>query len=63
MARTFTNQAVDLSKLDSVQAKLLSEMVIVVDEDDNQIGADTKKNCHLMTNINTGFSSPSLHNC
>ncbi|KAF9090791.1 isopentenyl-diphosphate delta-isomerase idi1 [Mortierella sp. GBA35] len=42
---------VDLSMYDDEQVKLMEEMCIVLDRDDRRIGADTKKNCHLMTNI------------
>ncbi len=34
--------------------RLLSEECILVDEDDTAIGPDTKKNCHLNTNIQAG---------
>ncbi|OUM67309.1 hypothetical protein PIROE2DRAFT_40180, partial [Piromyces sp. E2] len=33
------------------KVKLMQEMCILVDENDNRIGAETKKNCHLMENI------------
>ncbi|CAG8557608.1 3136_t:CDS:2, partial [Scutellospora calospora] len=33
----------------------MEEMCILVDENDNKLGADTKKNCHLMENINKGL--------
>ena len=46
--------AVDLSRLDASQVKLLSEQCILVDEDDQAIGSDTKKNCHLNVNIEAG---------
>ncbi|KAG0326437.1 isopentenyl-diphosphate delta-isomerase idi1 [Podila humilis] len=42
---------VDLSAYDDEQVKLMEEMCIVLDRDDKRIGADSKKNCHLMTNI------------
>ncbi|KAF9963436.1 isopentenyl-diphosphate delta-isomerase idi1 [Mortierella alpina] len=42
---------VDLSSYDDEQVKLMEEMCIVIDRDDNRIGADSKKTCHLMTNI------------
>ncbi|KAI9137048.1 NUDIX hydrolase domain-like protein [Paraphysoderma sedebokerense] len=47
--------AVDLNGYDPEQVKLMEEMCIVIDENDKAIGADTKKNCHLMTNINAGL--------
>ena len=45
------NTAVDCSKLDETQIKLMDERCILVDRDDNIIGSETKKNCHLKTNI------------
>ncbi|XP_074049321.1 isopentenyl-diphosphate Delta-isomerase 1 [Macrotis lagotis] len=41
--------------LDEQQVQLLAEMCILIDEDDNKIGADTKKNCHLNENIDKGL--------
>lgn len=41
--------------LDQKQVQLLSEMCILIDEDDRKIGADTKKNCHLNSNIDKGL--------
>ncbi|RGB30408.1 NUDIX hydrolase domain-like protein [Rhizophagus diaphanus] len=46
---------VNLDKYDDEQVKLMQEMCIVVSEKDEKIGADTKKNCHLMENINKGL--------
>lgn len=43
--------------LDEKQVQLLSEMCILIDEDDRKIGADTKKNCHLNSNIDKGIST------
>ena len=37
------------------QINLMSEKCILVDENDNQIGSETKKNCHLIKNINNGM--------
>ncbi|KFM62681.1 Isopentenyl-diphosphate Delta-isomerase 1, partial [Stegodyphus mimosarum] len=45
----------NLSNFDPVQVRLLDEMCIAVDENDNVIGPRTKKDCHLMTNINKGL--------
>ncbi|KAG0027616.1 isopentenyl-diphosphate delta-isomerase idi1 [Podila clonocystis] len=42
---------VDLSSYDDEQVKLMEEMCIVLDRDDKRIGANSKKECHLMTNI------------
>ncbi|GAB1297907.1 Isopentenyl-diphosphate delta-isomerase 2 [Apodemus speciosus] len=41
--------------LDELQIKRLEEMCIVIDKQDKIIGADTKKNCHLMENIDKGL--------
>lgn len=40
--------------LDEKQVQLLAEMCILIDEDDRKIGAETKKNCHLNSNIDNG---------
>lgn len=48
------HMTVDLSRLDGSQVKLLSERCILVDENDQAIGWDTKKNCHLNVNIEAG---------
>lgn len=47
--------------LDEKQVQLLAEMCILIDENDQRIGADTKKNCHLNTNIEKGELSLLLH--
>ena len=41
--------------LDETQIKLLQEECIVIDDDDNNIGSDSKKACHLLENINKGW--------
>lgn len=41
--------------LDDKQVQLLSEMCILIDENDRKIGAETKKNCHLNSNIDKGL--------
>lgn len=46
---------VDLSKHDSTQIKLLSEQCILVSPEDEVLGSDTKKNCHLNANIDSGL--------
>lgn len=43
-----------LAAADDVQRELMAEMVILVDENDNQTGKATKKDSHLMVNINAG---------
>ena len=40
--------------LDDTQVQLLAEQCIVVDRDDNVIGAASKKECHLYENIQKG---------
>ncbi|CAM0136640.1 isopentenyl-diphosphate delta-isomerase idi1 [Umbelopsis sp. WA50703] len=47
--------APDLKNYDEEQVRLMEEMCIVIDENDNRIGADSKKTCHLMENINKGL--------
>ena len=47
--------AVDLSTLDETQVQLLAEECILVDESDKVVGSDTKKNCHLNSNIEKGL--------
>ncbi|KAL7887647.1 hypothetical protein AOLI_G00053680 [Acnodon oligacanthus] len=42
-------------ELDQKQVQLLSEMCILIDEHDKRTGADTKKNCHLNSNIDKGL--------
>uniref|UniRef100_A0A668ASF1 isopentenyl-diphosphate Delta-isomerase n=1 Tax=Myripristis murdjan TaxID=586833 RepID=A0A668ASF1_9TELE len=37
---------INTDNLDEKQVQLLSEMCILIDENDRKIGADTKKNCH-----------------
>ncbi|KCV72126.1 isopentenyl-diphosphate delta-isomerase [Fonticula alba] len=46
---------VDLSSYDPVQAEFMLETIVVVDNDDNPIGYDTKVNCHLVENIDKGL--------
>lgn len=45
---------VNTDHLDEQQVQLLAEMCILIDENDNKIGAETKKNCHLNENIDKG---------
>ncbi|KAF8168111.1 NUDIX hydrolase domain-like protein [Crassisporium funariophilum] len=47
--------SVDLSSYDPEQSRLMDERCILVDENDNAIGAVDKKTCHLMENINKGL--------
>ncbi|KAF4087792.1 hypothetical protein AMELA_G00074660 [Ameiurus melas] len=46
---------INTDNLDEKQVRLLAEMCIVIDENDRKIGADTKKNCHLNSNIGKGL--------
>ena len=41
--------------LDPTQASLLEEACILVDEGDQVVGCETKRNCHLNTNIRQGM--------
>ncbi|GAA99548.1 uncharacterized protein L969DRAFT_47516 [Mixia osmundae IAM 14324] len=41
----------DETLYDAEQIKLMEERLIVLDKDDNPIGEDSKKTCHLMQNI------------
>ncbi|XP_063308309.1 isopentenyl-diphosphate Delta-isomerase 1 [Pelobates fuscus] len=50
-----TMPEINTDSLDSQQVQLLAEMCILIDEDDQKIGADTKKNCHLNVNIDKGL--------
>ncbi|KAM9233076.1 isopentenyl-diphosphate Delta-isomerase 1 [Leptosomus discolor] len=52
---TVTMPEVNTDHLDEQQVQLLAEMCILIDENDNKIGADTKKNCHLNENIDKGL--------
>ncbi|KAK0208223.1 Isopentenyldiphosphate isomerase [Desarmillaria ectypa] len=47
--------SIDLTNYDPEQSKLMDERCILVDEEDNAIGAMDKKTCHLMDNINKGL--------
>jgi isopentenyl-diphosphate delta-isomerase len=40
-----------MSNLDPEQLRLMGEMCILVNDQDEPLGPETKKNCHLMTNI------------
>lgn len=46
---------IDLSNYDPEQSRLMDERCILVDEEDNALGAADKKTCHLMENINKGL--------
>lgn len=46
---------INTEHLDEKQVRLLAEMCILIDENDHRTGADTKKNCHLNSNIDKGL--------
>nr|XP_057915736.1 isopentenyl-diphosphate Delta-isomerase 1 [Doryrhamphus excisus] len=46
---------ITVDHLDQKQVQLLSEMCILIDDNDQRVGADTKKNCHLNSNIDKGL--------
>ncbi|XP_042330101.1 isopentenyl-diphosphate Delta-isomerase 1 isoform X2 [Sceloporus undulatus] len=46
---------INTDDLDEQQVQLLAEMCILIDENDNRIGSETKKNCHLNENIDKGL--------
>lgn len=45
---------INMDNLDEKQVQLLAEMCILIDDNDRKIGADSKKNCHLNSNIDKG---------
>ncbi|KAL8928904.1 MAG: hypothetical protein Q9172_000742 [Xanthocarpia lactea] len=45
----------DLQGYDEEQIRLMDEVCIVLDSDDNPIGSASKKVCHLMRNIDNGL--------
>lgn len=47
--------SIDVAQYDEEQVRLMEEMCIVVDSEDNVLGYETKKNCHLMSRINEGL--------
>ncbi|KAI7868238.1 isopentenyl pyrophosphate isomerase [Spinellus fusiger] len=47
--------SLNLDDYDQEQARLMEEMCIIIDENDKAIGAESKKTCHLMDNINKGM--------
>ncbi|KAK8864322.1 isopentenyl-diphosphate Delta-isomerase [Kwoniella newhampshirensis] len=46
---------VDLNAYDEEQVKMMEERCILVTPDDKAYGEDSKKTCHLMSNINQGL--------
>ncbi|XP_062848110.1 isopentenyl-diphosphate Delta-isomerase 1 [Trichomycterus rosablanca] len=61
LTRSFNSKAglrmpeINTDNLDEKQVSLLAEMCIVINENDQKTGADTKKNCHLNSNISKGL--------
>ena len=45
----------ELKKYDQTQVNLFNEKCILVDQNDKPLGPETKKNCHLIENINKGM--------
>lgn len=45
----------DLSGYDQDQVRYMEEMCILLDQNDQDIGSASKKECHLMTNISKGM--------
>ncbi|KAG0420515.1 hypothetical protein HPB47_003452 [Ixodes persulcatus] len=54
-ASAASESAVNLDSFDPTQVQLLEEQCILVDEQDRVLGSGSKKDCHLMTNINKGL--------
>jgi isopentenyl-diphosphate delta-isomerase len=54
-AQTARAQDADLAGYDEEQIRLMDEVCIVLDENDNPIGSASKKVCHLMENIEKGL--------
>ncbi|KAF8463507.1 NUDIX hydrolase domain-like protein [Kalaharituber pfeilii] len=50
-----SHDSAELSGYDEEQVRLMDEVCIVLDEDDNPIGSASKKICHLMKNIEQGL--------
>lgn len=46
---------INTDDLDEKQVQLLAEMCILIDENDHKTGAESKKNCHLNSNIDKGL--------
>jgi len=53
--RTPNSTNTDLEGYDEEQIRLMDEVCIVLDTDDNPIGSASKKVCHLMKNIDEGL--------
>lgn len=48
------SKALNLDEFDPTQVQLLEEQCILVDEQDRVLGSGSKKDCHLLENINKG---------
>lgn len=53
-SRKMPENEINTDSLDEKQVQLLAEMCILIDENDRKTGADSKKNCHLNSNIEKG---------
>jgi isopentenyl-diphosphate delta-isomerase len=49
---------INTNHLDEKSVYFVAKMCILIDENGNKIGADTKKNCHLNESINKGLLHP-----
>lgn len=54
-SRKMPENEINTNSLDEKQVQLLAEMCILIDENDRKTGADSKKNCHLNSNIEKGL--------
>ena len=45
-----------MGELDPEQVRLMQEQCILVDDDDQVLGPESKRNCHLMSRISQGLS-------
>jgi len=52
--------SIDLSSYDPEQSKLMDERCILVDEQDNAIGAVDKKTCMLLSSLRHCHAAPFL---
>ncbi|CAO3594078.1 unnamed protein product [Absidia cylindrospora] len=52
----------DLQEYDDEQVRLMQEMCIVIDENDQRVGADSKKTCHSwITSTRDFYIGPSVY--
>lgn len=60
LGRRYLSGEAAKTKYDEVQARLMAERCILVDENDTPVGSTSKESCHLASNIRSG-ASLSLH--